>query len=60
MLKVGEPGSVGLVEMQDLLFTTKGPTPGVILVQWNIQASSKGSAALWGKSIVCEKSSVTN
>lgn len=33
--------------MQDLIFTTKGPTPGAILVEWNILADVKGSAGLW-------------
>ncbi|KAK0102135.1 hypothetical protein ONS96_006099 [Cadophora gregata f. sp. sojae] len=47
MFKVGNEGDVGTVEMQDLILTSKGPTPGVILMQWNVQASSKGSAALW-------------
>lgn len=47
MLRVGEPGEVGNMEMQDLLFTTKGPTAGAVLVEWNIKADKKGSAALW-------------
>lgn len=50
MLQVGGPGQVGDVEMQDLMFTTKGATPGAILVQWNIKASKPGSAGLWGMS----------
>ncbi|PZD42548.1 Pectate-lyase-3 domain containing protein [Pyrenophora tritici-repentis] len=47
MLKVETSGQVGDVEMQDLLFTTVGPTTGAILVEWNIQASSPGAAGLW-------------
>jgi hypothetical protein len=47
LIQVGLVGSVGNVEMQDLLFTTRGPTAGLILVEWNIQAASPGSAALW-------------
>ncbi|KAH8812142.1 pectate lyase superfamily protein-domain-containing protein [Xylogone sp. PMI_703] len=47
LLKVGNAGDVGDVEMQDLLFTTRGPTAGLILVEWNIQAASAGSAGLW-------------
>lgn len=47
LIKVGEIGSVGSVEMQDLLFTTRGPTAGLVLVEWNIQAEKAGSAALW-------------
>lgn len=48
MIQVGKQGDVGTVEMQDLLFTSKGPTPGAVLVQWNIKANKKGAAALWG------------
>ncbi|KAI8307653.1 Glucan 1,3-beta-glucosidase [Colletotrichum sp. SAR11_59] len=47
MLRVGNIGDVGSVEMQDLMFTTVGPTPGAILVEWNINADSQGSAGLW-------------
>jgi hypothetical protein len=35
--------------MQDLLFTSKGPTAGVVFVEWNLRASSKGAAAMWGE-----------
>ncbi|KAH6983653.1 pectate lyase superfamily protein-domain-containing protein [Ilyonectria sp. MPI-CAGE-AT-0026] len=47
MIQVGKEGSVGDVEMQDLLFTSRGATPGLILVEWNIKASSPGAAGLW-------------
>ncbi|KAI8950578.1 pectate lyase superfamily protein-domain-containing protein [Xylaria longipes] len=47
MLKVGSDGDVGTVEMQDLILTSKGPTPGVVLMEWNVQAKSAGAAALW-------------
>ncbi|KAK6519188.1 hypothetical protein TWF281_003877 [Arthrobotrys megalospora] len=47
MVKVGNPGDVGDVEIQDMLFGVRGGTAGAILVQWNIKARSPGSAALW-------------
>lgn len=47
LVRVGLDGNVGNVEMQDLLFTTRGPTAGLILIEWNMQAASPGSAALW-------------
>ncbi len=46
MVQVGNPGDVGSVEIQDMLFTTQGATSGAILVQWNIKQSSPGSAAM--------------
>ena len=48
MVRVGAtPGQVGDVEMQDLLFTTKGSTAGAVLLEWNMAADAQGSAALW-------------
>lgn len=46
LIQVGNVGDVGSVEMQDLLFTTRGATAGLILIEWNIQAGQPGSAAL--------------
>ncbi|KAG8413778.1 hypothetical protein J3458_012270 [Metarhizium acridum] len=46
MLKVGNAGDVGTVEMQDLILNGKGPTPDVVLMEWNIQAMLR-----WGMSI---------
>lgn len=50
-VKVGNEGDVGVLEIQDLLFTVAGPTAGAVLVEWNIHESVQGSAGLWGKKI---------
>ncbi|KAL6229017.1 pectate lyase superfamily protein-domain-containing protein [Aspergillus navahoensis] len=42
-VKVGNKGDVGIVEIQDLLFTVSGPTAGTVLVEWNIHKSSQGA-----------------
>lgn len=47
LFRVGAPGSEGSVEIQDLLFTSRGPTAGLVAVEWNIIADRKGSAAMW-------------
>lgn len=47
MLQVGSDGNIGDIEMQDLIFTSRGLTAGLIIVEWNIRAASPGSAALW-------------
>jgi hypothetical protein len=49
VVKVGEPGMVGVVEIQNMLFTTKGATAGAVLVEWNVRESFQGSAGLWGE-----------
>jgi glucan 1,3-beta-glucosidase len=50
LVQVGEPGDKGKVEIQDMMLTTKGPTPGAILMEWNMAESSQASAAMWGTS----------
>ncbi|KAH8898657.1 pectin lyase-like protein [Thozetella sp. PMI_491] len=49
MLRMGQPGDVGRLEIQDLVFTSKGPTPGAVFVEWNIQGykGQPGSAGMW-------------
>ncbi|KAH9207216.1 pectate lyase superfamily protein-domain-containing protein [Leptodontidium sp. 2 PMI_412] len=47
LIKVGNAGDIGNVEMQDILFTTRGATAGLVVLEWNIQADKLGSAALW-------------
>ncbi|KAL3496443.1 pectate lyase superfamily protein-domain-containing protein [Aspergillus germanicus] len=47
MVQVGNAGDVGSVEIQDMMFTTKGATAGAVLMEWNIKAESSGSAAMW-------------
>ncbi len=44
---VGQRYSKGTVELQDLLFTTEGPTAGVILMEWNVAQQGKSSASMW-------------
>jgi hypothetical protein len=51
-VKVGDVGDVGIVEIQDMLFTVSGNTEGAIVVQWNVHESTKGSAGLWGTSLM--------
>ena len=45
--RVGNPGEVGSVEMSELVFETRGPCPGAIMVQWNIKGSSPGATGMW-------------
>ncbi|KAL4884771.1 pectin lyase fold/virulence factor [Aspergillus karnatakaensis] len=47
MLRIGNSGDVGTVELQDLILTTKGGTAGVVLMEWNVRAANHGDAALW-------------
>ncbi|KAI4288633.1 MAG: hypothetical protein L6R35_002101 [Caloplaca aegaea] len=49
VFQVGQPGDNGAVELSDLMFETKGPAPGAILVEWNVRdaPSQQGSSGLW-------------
>ena len=49
MITVGNSGDLGSIEIQDVLFTVKGPTQGAILVEWNAYQGSQGSVGMWGK-----------
>lgn len=49
VVKVGNVGDIGTVEIQDVMFTVRGATAGAKLVEWNIQESSQGAAAMWGE-----------
>jgi len=43
MVKVGNSGDSGVIEIVEMLFTVKGPTAGAVLMEWNVHESSQGS-----------------
>jgi hypothetical protein len=47
MVRVGNEGDTGSVQIQDMLFTVQGSTAGCILMEWNIAESSQGSAMMF-------------
>lgn len=47
MVRVGQKGGNGVVEISDMLFATRVGTIGCILMEWNIHESQQGSAAIW-------------
>ncbi|KAL8815772.1 MAG: hypothetical protein Q9223_005124 [Gallowayella weberi] len=46
VFQVGQPGDKGQVEISDLIFSTKGPAPGAILVEWNVRGGP-GQVGMW-------------
>lgn len=46
MTSVGNPGDSGVVEISDMLWTVRGPTPGAIVMEWNVHERAKGSGKL--------------
>ncbi|KAJ6500510.1 exo-beta-1,3-glucanase [Mycena sanguinolenta] len=60
VVRVGEPGSQGTVEITDIIFSTVGPAPGAVVVEWNIQEIEQGSAGAWDTHIRLGGSAGTN
>lgn len=53
VVSVGTPGSQDIVEISDIIFSTVGPTPGAIVVEWNVKQPSgqNGGAGMWDSHI---------
>ncbi|KAF9567581.1 exo-beta-1,3-glucanase [Agrocybe pediades] len=51
VVRVGDSGSSGIMEITDMIFTTMGPAGGAIVVEWNIKQSSTGAAGMWDSHI---------
>lgn len=47
VFSIGNPGDTGAVEISDIIFSSIGPVPGAIMVQWNLAQSSNGAAGMW-------------
>ncbi|KAJ7834921.1 exo-beta-1,3-glucanase [Mycena olivaceomarginata] len=47
VVRVGNAGDSGAVEMSDLVITTTGGSAGAIGIEWNVKESTQGSAGLW-------------
>jgi hypothetical protein len=51
VVQVGAAGSSGLIEITDIIFSTIGPTPGAIVVEWNVKQTTQGGAGMWDSHI---------
>ena len=47
VVKVGNAGDSGIIEITDMLFTVRGSTAGAVLMEWNVKQTTPGSAAMW-------------
>lgn len=63
MVQAGAPGSSGILEITDIVFTTQGPgqwcyaslcrslitfsAPGATLMEWNVNSPTQGGAGMW-------------
>ncbi|EPS36638.1 hypothetical protein H072_9858 [Dactylellina haptotyla CBS 200.50] len=49
VLKIGQPGDQGLVEIQDIVVTAKGGSSGAISYQWNLKGATQNGdmSGMW-------------
>ncbi len=47
VFQIGQPGDTGAVELTDLIFSTAGPAPGAIMVEWNVASKTQGASGMW-------------
>ena len=52
VVRVGQTGQSGVVEISDMLFSARGPAAGAIIIEWNIAGSSQGSASMFDSHII--------
>ncbi|KAJ7632166.1 exo-beta-1,3-glucanase [Roridomyces roridus] len=60
VVRVGGPGAEGVAEITDMIFTTQGPAPGAIVVEWSIKETTQGSAGAWDTHIRLGATAGTN
>lgn len=44
-----EGDAPGSIEIQDMLFTSRGNLPGLVIVLWQAKEATQGSVALWSE-----------
>ncbi|EGO27229.1 glycoside hydrolase family 55 protein [Serpula lacrymans var. lacrymans S7.9] len=49
VVQVGSKGSEGIIEITDIVFATRGPAPGAIVVEWNVHEplGQHGACGMW-------------
>ncbi|RYP90995.1 hypothetical protein DL770_002911 [Monosporascus sp. CRB-9-2] len=52
VVKIGNPGDVGVAQISDMRFTVSDVLPGAIIVQYHMAGNSPGDVALWNSIIV--------
>ncbi|KAI5124386.1 hypothetical protein M0805_008989 [Coniferiporia weirii] len=53
VIRAGDTNSQGVLEISDIIFTTRGPAAGAILLEWNVHDPSgqQGAAGMWDSHI---------
>ena len=51
VVRVGHPGDSGELVICDMLFSTRGPAGGAVVMEWNVHESYQGSVAMFDSHI---------
>ncbi|KAL5490259.1 hypothetical protein ACEPAI_5092 [Sanghuangporus weigelae] len=53
VIRVGDTNSQGVLEITDMVFATRGPAAGAIVMEWNVHdpAGQQGAAGMWDSHI---------
>ncbi|KZP17992.1 glycoside hydrolase family 55 protein [Athelia psychrophila] len=51
VVQAGVAGDSGTLEISDIIFSTVGPSPGAIVLEWNVAGKTQGSAGMWDSHI---------
>ncbi|KAF9002426.1 glucan 1,3-beta-glucosidase [Cyathus striatus] len=62
IVRLGDAGSQGIMEISDMLFTTVGPAAGAIVLEWNVQEPSgqQGGTAMFSSHVRLAGAAGTN
>ncbi|KAK0210244.1 exo-beta-1,3-glucanase [Desarmillaria ectypa] len=54
VVRVGKPGSRGSIEITDIVFSTIGPAPGAIVLEWNVcgHGNNLAGPGMWDSHII--------
>ena len=60
VVKVGNPGDVGIAQIQDMRFTVADITPGAIILQVNMAGAEQGDVGMWNSHVTVGGTADTN
>ncbi|KAI0820033.1 exo-beta-1,3-glucanase [Trametes gibbosa] len=62
VIRAGTSGSQGVLEITDMVFSTRGPAAGAVVLEWNVHdpAGQQGAAGTWDTHIILGGKAGTN
>lgn len=47
VFRVGQPGDIGTTEINEIVFETRGPAPGAIMMEWNLECTAPTTCGMF-------------